>query len=87
MCSGAKVASDSAAFAKAKDIAVAKEWQKLERDGKKFKGVYEGSDTYRVSFDADTKKGSCTCFALAYAKKGNCKPVVALAALAAAGQV
>lgn len=83
----ANVASDSAAFAKAKDLAVAKEWNKLERDGKKFKGVYEGSDTYKVTFDAETKKGTCTCFAMAYAKKGNCKHVVALAALAAAGQV
>lgn len=83
----ANVASDSAAFAKAKDLAVAREWNKLERDGKKFKGVYEGSDTYKVTFDAETKKGTCTCFAMAYAKKGNCKHVVALAALAAAGQV
>lgn len=83
----ASVASDSAAFAKAKDLAVAKEWNKLERDGKKFKGVYEGSDTYKVTFNAETKQGTCTCFAMAYAKKGNCKHVVALAALAAAGQV
>lgn len=83
----ASVASDSMAFAKAKGIAEAKDWKKLARSGKQFSGVYEGSDTYDVTFDAETKKGTCTCFAMAYAKKGNCKHVVALAALAAAGAV
>jgi uncharacterized protein (TIGR02996 family) len=83
----ATVASDSAAFAKARAVAGSKDWSKLKRDGSKFSGVYEGSDTYRVSFDAKTKAGDCTCFAMAYAKKGNCKHVVALAALAAEGRV
>ncbi|MFT3708087.1 MAG: SWIM zinc finger family protein [Archangium sp.] len=64
-----------------------KDWSKLKREGTKFSGVYEGSDTYRVSFDSKTREGNCTCFAMAYAKKGNCKHVVALAALAAEGKV
>jgi uncharacterized protein (TIGR02996 family) len=83
----ASVASDSQAFSRAKELADPSAWSNLERNGSAYSGQCEGSETYDVTFDMQTRTGTCTCFAMSYAKKGNCKHVVALAMLAAAGKV
>ncbi len=80
----AQLSQDSATFAKAKALATADAWSDLGRDGARFWGQCEGSETYDVTFTPSSMDTTCTCPATTYRGR-SCKHGVALAMLVSAG--